>query len=428
MTEVTISKWDKLSSKKKEKITKITFPGTKKISDVTDRPTLSFATMCKNEEHCIGKTLECVSPYVDYVVVADNGSTDKTFEIVKEFFKETGIPGAWHIDPWDGYAVNKTKMMSYVKGKTDYVLHLDADDFLSGDFSFTYDDSGFDCYEMTLKRGALSWDATVIYNNNLSWRFIGTAHTVIRADDKPHTLTGNLTHKGFIDANGIGSRAFDPRKFWYDGERLTKQFWDCLTNDPDRLLTRSAFYAGQSYMDYGNQVGDHESTEKGLRWYRLFLRFQGTWIEEQFEAQMRISRCLMRLPNHKDKLDEIISEMDKAIAIFDDRAEPYFFLGEHLVKNGHHELGYQYLKKAKGCSLENAQKKYRLFVNVNTYNKNINDWLSVACYYINKIEEGEELINECLNDKTFSHSYDHYNRNLDLFNKLKTKEYENQTN
>ena len=130
MQEICISEWNKLSIKKKEKITKINFPGTKKISDVTDRPTLAFATMCKDEEHCIGTTLECVSPYVDYIVVADNGSTDKTFEIVTEFFERTGIPGAWHIDPWDGYAINKTKMMSYAKGKTNYLLHLDADDFL----------------------------------------------------------------------------------------------------------------------------------------------------------------------------------------------------------------------------------------------------------------------------------------------------------
>ena len=418
MTEVNISQWNKLSKKKKEKITKINFPGTKNISDVTDRPTLAFATMCKDEEHCIGKTLECVSPYVDYIVVADNGSTDKTFDIVSKFFEKTGIPGAWHIDPWDGYAINKTKMMSYGKDKTDYLLHVDADDFLSGDFSFLYQDAGADIYNMTLKRGALSWKATVIYNNHLTWRFIGTAHTVIKAEDKKRPVYGDLTDKGFIDANGIGSRAFDPKKFWYDGERLTKQFWDCLTLDPDGLLTRSAFYAGQSYMDYGHQVGDHECTEKGLKWYRLFLHFQDTWIEEQFEAQMRISRCLMRLPNHNENVDNIIMEMEKAIKIYSDRAEPYFFLGEYLSQVNLHELSYKYLKKAQNCSLEVAQQKYTLFVNVQTYNKNINDWLSVACYWTNRVEEGKRLVEEVLGDETFKNSFDHFNRNLELFNKL----------
>ena len=425
MKEVSISQWHKLSKAKKEKVTKINFPGNKKISDVTDRPTLAFATMCKNEEHCIGKTLECVSPYVDYIVVADNGSTDKTFEIVKEFFETTGIPGAWYIDPWDGYAINKTKMMSYVKGKTDYLLHLDADDFLSGDFSFLFQDAGYDIYNMTLKRGGLSWKATVVYNNNLTWRFIGTAHTIVKADEKQHPTHGDLTNKGFIDANGIGSRAFDPRKFWYDGERLTKQFWDCLIEDPDNLLTRSAFYAGQSYMDYGNQVGDHECTEKGLQWNRLFLNLKDTWIEERFEAQMRISRCLMRLPNHNEKLHEIINEMEKAIQIFSDRAEPYFFLGEYLCKIGNNDLAYEYLKKAQKCSLKVAQEKYVLFVNVLTYGKHINDWLSVSCYWTNRIEEGKALLNEVLGDKDFKNQHPHFNRNLELFKNLEEKAYEN---
>ena len=127
---VNISEWDKLTKKQKKAVNKIEFTGTKKISDIKHRPTMAFATMCKDEEHCIGKTLNAVSDYVDYVTVADNGSTDETFNIVREYFKKTGLPGAWHIDEWNGFDKNKTLMMSYVKDKTDYVLHLDADDFL----------------------------------------------------------------------------------------------------------------------------------------------------------------------------------------------------------------------------------------------------------------------------------------------------------
>jgi len=55
-----------------------------------NRPTLCFATMCKNEEHCIQNTLESVYKYIDYWVVCDTGSTDRTCEIVEQFFKEKG--------------------------------------------------------------------------------------------------------------------------------------------------------------------------------------------------------------------------------------------------------------------------------------------------------------------------------------------------
>jgi hypothetical protein len=47
-------------------------------------------------------------------------------------------------------------MMEYVCGKTDYVLHLDADDILAGDFSFTFDDVGYDNYLMTMKASRIT--------------------------------------------------------------------------------------------------------------------------------------------------------------------------------------------------------------------------------------------------------------------------------
>ena len=33
-----------------------------------NRPSLAFATMCKNEEHIIGTVLDAVAPYIDYLV------------------------------------------------------------------------------------------------------------------------------------------------------------------------------------------------------------------------------------------------------------------------------------------------------------------------------------------------------------------------
>ena len=51
----------------------------------------------------------------------------------------------------------------------------------------------------------------------------------------------------------------------------------------------------------GNQVGDHESTKKGFSLVSvIYFILKNNWKEEQFEAQMRISRCLMRLPNHHE--------------------------------------------------------------------------------------------------------------------------------
>ncbi len=66
-------------------------------------PTLCFGTMCKNEEDCILDTLKSVYKFIDYWVVCDTGSTDKTCELVTEFFKEKNIPGKLYKDEWKGF-------------------------------------------------------------------------------------------------------------------------------------------------------------------------------------------------------------------------------------------------------------------------------------------------------------------------------------
>jgi hypothetical protein len=303
-------------------------------------------------------------------------------------------------------------MMEYVKDKTDYVLHLDADDILAGDFSFTNEDAGEDCYYMTMKRGSATYKATVVYNNRLRWKFCGTAHTIIKCIDRPNYSTGDLSTRGWVICDPVGSRAFDPKKYFYDAERLKKQFFDTLAFDPDGLNHRSAFYCAQSYMDSNMML-------EGLQWNRLYTRLKDTWSEERFEAQMRISRCLMALPDSDPNL--IVDEMNAAITLSPDRAEPYYYLGLYLNKIGNHTLAYDYLSRAKKISLKYAQSKYLLFVNATCYGKYINDELSVACFWTNRVDEGVKLINEIINDPEFEHAKPRLIDNLNHFKNLEAK-------
>jgi hypothetical protein len=208
----------------------------------------------------------------------------------------------------------------------------------------------------------------------------------------------------YISGEGIGSRSFDPKKYFYDAEKLQKQFFDTLDEDPDGLNTRSVFYTAQSYMDCG-------MNEEAVKWNRLYLKIKDTWIEERFEAQMRIARLYLRMEKPID-LAEV--EMKKAIDIFSDRAEPYFYLGLHHNWKGNWELGYQYLKAARSKSLQDVKSKYILFVNEGCYGKRVNDELSVACFWTNRFQEGIDLINDIIDDPAFAHSRERIQNNLNL--------------
>jgi Rps23 Pro-64 3,4-dihydroxylase Tpa1-like proline 4-hydroxylase/glycosyltransferase involved in cell wall biosynthesis len=355
-------------------------------------PTMCFATMCKNEEHCIQNTLESVYKHIDYWVVCDTGSTDRTCEIVKNFFEEKGIPGELHIDEWVGFDHNKTLMMKRAKDKADYVLHLDADDLLVNGLEFTKDDVGGDAYYMNVTRGDLKWKAFIIFNNRLTWRFCGVAHTTIKCEERGTFITRDLTNRNsYVSGEGIGSRAFDPNKFLYDAEKLKKQFFDTLLSDPDNLNNRSVFYTAQSYQDSGMY-------EEAIKWYRLYTKLNDGWIEEVFESHMRISLCMMEL---NFDLTEVEREMSAAINLCPDRAEPNFHIGKYCNQIGEFEKGYSYLKTAKSKNIEDIKKKYILFIQENMYGDYNNDELSVSCFWTERFEEGYQYLLEILNDFRF---------------------------
>ncbi len=359
------------------------------------KPTMLFATMCKNEEHCIGATIGAVVDYVDYLIVCDTGSTDATRDIVIQIMKDNNLPGELWLDEWKGFDINKTLMFTRLYKKTDYILHLDADDILKGDFNFTQADVGSDLYSVELKRGTSTWKSPVIYNNKIRWKWVGSAHTMIRSPDKPNCSIKDLGDRPFyIDAEGLGSRAFDPKKYFYDAEKLSKQFFETLVNDPDGLNTRSCFYCAQSYLDYGMK-------REAAQWYKLYTKLEkDTWIEETFEAHKRIARCFMNFP--EKTVEEVVEQMEKAMQIFPDRAEPIAELGQFLNQKGKHELAYKYLRRGIDLSLENAKKKYQLFVHPGCYGKYLYDEFSVACFWTGRGVEGYKYFMKIFDDPEFA--------------------------
>ena len=376
------------------------------------KPTICFATMCKNEEECIKDTLESVYKYIDYWIVCDTGSTDKTCEIVTEFFKEKNIPGELFHHEWIEFDVNKTKMYEECYNKTDYVLHLDADDHIVGNFDFEKlfesKEKDADGFYFNLKRGKLRWNATILYKNNLRWKICGVAHNIITCADKNNVVFSDYFVRPdvWIDAEERGVRKYDQNKYLKDAEKLKKQFFDTLYDDPDGLNNRSVFYTAQSYLDSGNP-------SEALKWYSLYTKLKYTWIEEVFESYIRISLCLITLNR---PYSDIEKNINKAIDIFDDRAEPYYIFGVYNNQQKKWENGYKLLEKALSMDYTNVKKKYKLFIQIEKYGKFVKDELSVSCFWTNRLEEGKKYLLEIINDNDFQIHKERLNTNMKHFN------------
>lgn len=91
-----------------------------KISYLQYMHPLSIVIVCKNEAAVIGLTLRSLQGLSNDVVIYDNGSTDGTQELVKQFNVRL------YEGSWEGFG--KTKGKALALAKHDWVLFLDADE------------------------------------------------------------------------------------------------------------------------------------------------------------------------------------------------------------------------------------------------------------------------------------------------------------
>jgi hypothetical protein len=359
---------------------------------ITKKYTLCFASMCKNEEKCILETLNSVYKFIDYWVICDTGSTDNTIEIIETFFEEKNIPGELHNDKWVNFGHNKTLMFQRCYKKTDFILHMDADDLFVGEIdvnNLNLDISNHIGYFINIKRGTFAYKDVMLFNNHFKWKVSGVAHNIFACIDNYKKLAnGNLSNQPFyILSRDLGNRSNDSDKYLKDAIALKEQFFNTLILDPDGLNRRSLFYTAQSYYDckYYKEAGEY---------YRLYTLLKDTWDEEVYESYKRIVQCMIFLDLYSTK--EIIAYAKKGIELFPDRAEIYFIMGHYFLSYKKYELAYFNIKKASTFNLENVKNKYSLFIDEYCYGDNLTYLLTILSFETNRIQDGLVLYNSIL--------------------------------
>ncbi len=107
---------------------------------------LTVCIICKNEEANIARCLESVR-FSDEIIVLDSGSTDNTLAIVKQY-----TANVFSTD-WQGYGVQKQRAL--MRATHDWVLNLDADEFLTEalqiEIKQAITDEQYDAYRVPIK-------------------------------------------------------------------------------------------------------------------------------------------------------------------------------------------------------------------------------------------------------------------------------------
>jgi glycosyltransferase involved in cell wall biosynthesis len=311
---------------------------------------ICLAMIVKNEEKIIKRCLQSVSGLIDYWVICDTGSEDKTKEIIIEEME--GIEGELFEDEWVDYGHNRSLSLERAKGKADYTLVMDADFIMlaTEKIERIKNNLAADAYSFKVN----DFDLNLLFNNRKNWRYIGKAHEYPSCDgDYSSEPIKGL--RIFHTAQG-SNRA---NKGERERELLLKDL-DAANN-----LHRTHFYLGQNYADAGIQ-------DKAIEHYNQSIQLNPS-PEERFVAQCRIS-----------SLTTAPQDWFKAMTMRPQRYEPYLALAKIHNQRSQHHLGFMFAKA--GIELEPCSDL--VFNAWESERWELYDQLSVSCYWLQRFDSG----------------------------------------
>jgi len=221
------------------------------------RSKICLNAMVANESRTILRMLESCYQYVDYWVIQDNGSTDGTQDLIRNFFNEKQIPGFLYETKWEYPGWNRDHtLQTCLKSDhgCDWILRMDADEQLVVDADFDWNilnDHSIQSFNITADGGGSVYFRTWLWNARLPWSF---------KHDKRHEVI-------LLPGSGANDEGFQrvnlPRSFRHiitnDGQTWaspTKFLKDALELESDQITsgkvledTYHLWYIGKSYSD-----------------------------------------------------------------------------------------------------------------------------------------------------------------------------------
>ena len=273
----------------------------------TNKKTVCLNMIVKDESKVITRCLASVKPLIDYWVIVDTGSTDNTQAIITEYMKE--IPGELHERPWVNFAHNRNEALQLARGKSDYILLIDADETMEYPNGYHWPPLNKDRFDVTMKLGNLEYSRVSLVKSDLDWKWYDVLHEYIYASECK-TSSGLTTI--FRTSKSDGNRSSDPNKFLKDALVLERALIEEPTNH------RYRFYLAQSYRDAGKY-------ELAIENYQKRVEAQG-WEEEVFISLWQIARLQLALGKDPKTITQAFYN---AYAYRPSRAEPLCDLAKY---------------------------------------------------------------------------------------------------
>ncbi len=345
--------------------------------------------MFKNEAPVLRRMLDSTLGHCDYYVMQNNGSTDGSEEIARQFLDENNLQGEIYFceEGWQGFGWNRDHLIRYCQEKTnhgcDWILKMDCDEILEVDENFDWsliEDTEVPGFHITAVAGTTVYHRCWMWNARMPWGFNhDPCHETIyhqeigegfQRVDLPQGIrqiglnegqswsnptkfvTDALTLEEKMISEGDMLEEHRQYHFWYIG----KSYFDAhechtfpLGNNHKREYARRAIWYFAEWIKHvykDKPLGFNESAYNGLIFSSEARRFLGEWDEavatyKQAEvfAPIRndhligLAQCYEHLKQY-DKMLEITEKL-----IDPKRKNPFphsasFINNEHYVDTG----------------------------------------------------------------------------------------------
>ena len=344
------------------------------------RPTICLNMIVKDEEHIIIRCLESIKDVIDYWVISDTGSTDRTKQIITEFFNTHNIPGELHEHAWKNFSYNRNVALEHAKGKADYILMMDADDQLIHNKHFRFKNLIAGGYDINCKLNDIYYARRQLIKASLPWKWVGVIHEYLECNISCSTA---LYPESYIIASTEGARGKNPDRFKNDIKILKAG----LREEPDN--TRYQFYLAQSYRDDSNFPQAIIEYQKRVD--------MGGWEEEIYYSLFEIGNCQSKL-NVKQSI--VLESFLKAYHYRTSRLEALHQAIVVCRLSEKYHLGYHLGRHA----IHTPVSKDILFVDTHIHQWKLKDEVSVCASWIGRKSESKKLINDILKINHLSES------------------------
>lgn len=250
---------------------------------------ISVCMIVKNEEDKLSKSLKCASKFADEIIVVDTGSIDHTKEIAKKWTDKI-----YDFEWCDDFS--KARNYSFSKATCDYIMWLDADDFiLEEDIEklkkLKYKHNSSDVY-------MLKYIAD--YDKNFEPTFSYYRERIVKRDknfvwvDPVHEV---IIPRGKIQYLDI--KIYHLKKEKIKNDRNLKIYQKILSKNI-KLSPRQQFYFARELL-FNNKIED------AIIEFEKFLTNKDGWIENKIEACLDLSKCYVFKSEYEKALNVLFS-------------------------------------------------------------------------------------------------------------------------